>query len=246
MVRLSLLLFASLTCSVLTAQGRERPYFRGSLGLAGGSFDFMTDTGSLDDDTDAGLFQLEFEATSPGGIGGGIRYEGLATDDDLFVVNGTPPTEARSGSLFAHFTYRVEEHRFAIPIRIGLLLNGLTLEDDAGFETTYASIGPYFEVEPELTLVRRGGFRWSLYGLLGVGAAATAIDVDQDFRDYESSTGFVGLEAGTRLRAGPAEFGVGYVGRFQSMDESDVEAGQVVLGYDADFHGVLFTFGLVF
>ena len=248
MRRLLLLLpVLPLLTTALLAQGRERPYFRGSLGFSGGQYSFETDTQSLDDRTDAGLFQAEFEATSRHGIGGGIRFESMVSDDDLFVRNGAPRNEARAGSLFGHFTYRVEQHRFAMPIRVGVLLHGLSLEEEvSGLETTYASIGPYFEVEPELTLVRRGGFRWTAYGQFGVGVGATAIDIDNDFRDYESATGFVGFEAGTRLRFGPAEIGVGYIARFQSMDESDVESGQVALGYDADYHGVLLTFGVVF
>lgn len=231
----------------LSAQNREHPYFRGSVGFAGGQFGFETDDRFLDDDTDAGLLQLEFEATSPRGFGGGVRFEALASDNDLFVANGVMANRARNGTLFAHATYRIEEHRFEMPIRFGLLLNNLALEEDAtGLEVNYASLGPYFEVEPQVTLIRRGGFRWSLYGQLGVGAAVTAIDIDNDFRDYTSSTGFLGVELGTKFRAGPAEIGFAYVGRFQSMDESDVESGQVAVGYDADFNGLLLTFGVVF
>ncbi|MCA8975543.1 MAG: hypothetical protein KDC98_12545 [Planctomycetes bacterium] len=241
-----LLLSVLLSSTALLAQD-GRMYFHGSIGLAGGNFSFENDDRSLDDDTDAGMFLVEFEAASRRGFGGGIRFESVASDDDLFVRNGAPANEARMGTLFAHFTYLVQEHRFMMPIRVGVLVNSLTFEENVtGLEVQYGSVGPYFEVEPELTIVRRGPFRWTLFGQFGVGVGGTAIEVDNDFRDYDSATAFVGVEFGTRLRVGPGEFGIGYVGRFQSMDESDVEAGQVVLAHDAAFSGLLVTFGVTF
>jgi len=242
-----LLLTLLLISPAVFAQDRGRMYFHGSIGLAGGDFSFENDPRTLDDDTDAGLFQLEFEATSRRGFGGGIRFESVVSDDDLFVRNGAPANEARMGTLFAHFTYRFEEHRFAMPVRVGVIVNALTFEENAtGLETQYASVGPYFEVEPEVTLIRRGPFRWSLYGQFGAGIGGTAIEIDNDFRDYDSATAFIGLELGTRFRVGPGELGIGYIGRFQSMDESDLEAGQFVFAHDSSFNGLLVTFGVTF
>src|SRR5690606_38824 len=119
--------------------------------------------------------------------------------------------------------------------------NGLTLDDDAvsNPETKYVSVGPFFEIEPELTLVRAGKLQWSIYAQLGIGIAATAIDVDGDFRDYESSSAFSMVEAGTRLRIGGADIGLAFIGRYNSMDRSDIESGSFVYGYDAGFQGVL-------
>jgi hypothetical protein len=48
------------------------------------------------------------------------------------------------------------------------------------------------------------------------------------------------------LRLGPVELGIGVVGRWRSMDESDVENGLVVLGYDSEFRGLLVSGGVVF
>ena len=64
--------------------------------------------------------------------------------------------------------------------------------------------------------------------------------------DYSSVTWFAGLELGTRLLLGPIELGLSYVGRWQSMDESDPEGGFVVLPYDSNFQGLLFGFAVVF
>jgi hypothetical protein len=165
----------------------------------------------------------------------------------MFVDNGFAATEASNGSLFGHFTYRVEAHRFAMPIRAGLFLNGLVLDEVTGSdEVTYGSFGPYFEIAPEVVLARSGKTQWSLYGELGFGGGVTGIDIEGDANDYESSTGFFGLELGTRLLLNKIELGLAVVGRWQSMDESDPEGNQVVRAYDADYQGVLFSFGVVF
>ena len=237
--------FLALASSLL-AQERE-PRFRIGLGLAGGDFDYETEGSNLDGETDAGFFRLQFEGTSSRGIGGGLRFESLVTDDDLFDAAGFAASEAHNGTVFGHFTYRLEAHRFAMPIRVGLLLNGLTLEETgSGYETTFGSVGPYFEVAPEVTLVRRGSTRWSLFAEVGVGVGGTAIEVAGDSRDYESATSFAGVELGTRLLLGPIELGLSYVGRWQALDESDPENGFVVLPNEVDFQGLMISFAVVF
>jgi hypothetical protein len=231
----------------LSAQDAREPRFRIGLGLAGGSFDFETEAPNPNGDADAAMLRLSFEATSARGIGGGVRLESLGTDDDLFADAGFPDTQAGLGNLFAHFTYRLESHRFAMPMRAGLMLNGLTIEDDAaGTEDEFASFGPYVEVAPEIVLARSGRTQFSLFGEVGFGFGATAIELDGDSRDYESVTGFAGLELGARLLMGPIELGLSYVGRWQSTDESDPEGGLVVPEYDIDFNGLLFSFAVVF
>lgn len=134
-----------------------------------------------------------------------------------------------------------------MPVRIGLMLNGLVLTENAtNDESTYGSIGPYFEVAPEFTIAGRRNVQWSLYGEIGVGVGGTAIDFDGDANDYDSATAFFGLEIGTRLRLANFEVGVAYLGRWQSMDESDEENGLVALGYDAQFQGLMVSVGVVF
>ncbi|MFK7742228.1 MAG: outer membrane beta-barrel protein [Planctomycetota bacterium] len=244
--------FALLLATPLVAQRFERPFFRGGVGFAGGQYGFDSSQGGFDDRTDAGLFLAEFEGTSRYGYGGGFRFEREITrnDDGLFRTNDPfdEGTEARNATFFGHFTYRIAEHRFAMPIRIGLLFHSLTLEDTNNVDpdATYSTLGPYFEIEPEFTMVRSRHFRWSLYGLFGAGVGGTAIDIDGDARDYTSSTGFLSVEAGTRMSFGPAELGVAFVGRYRSMDDSEVEFGQFVFGYDDDFQGLLVTLGVRF
>ena len=231
----------------LLAQDDERARWRIGAALGGGSFEFRTDGSPADDRVDAGFFRLEFEGTSKRGFGGGLRLEGIGSDKDLFQDAGFTPVQARNSTAYGHFTYRLQQHRFAMPIRLGLLLNGLVLDEQGtSNDVTYASLGPYVEIEPELTLTHSRSTNWSLYGRFGVGAGATAIDIDNDPNDYTSSTGFAGVEAGTRLLLGSVELSLAYVGRWQSMDQSDPENGMVALGYDANFQGLLFGVGVVF
>lgn len=237
-----------LSAACLVAQEHEpKAHFRVNLAFGGGDFEHRTDDSTLDGDTDGGMFRLSFEGTTKKGIGGGLRFEGIASDDDLFVDAGFAATEATMSTIFLHFTYRAQADRFAMPIRIGLLLDGYVLEEDvSGDEVTYGSIGPYFELAPEVAIVEQRKLSWTIYGQFGAGIAATGIDIEGDDNDYVSSTVLFGAEIGTRLRVGPVELGVGVVGRWRSMDESDVENGLVVLGYDSEFRGLLISGGVVF
>lgn len=246
-MRLPLLAVFALTLPLAAQEPAFRSRFRVGLSVGGGELEHRTDGSALDDETDAGMVRLQFEGTTRRGFGGGVRFEGTASDDDLFADAGFNSSEARLASLYLHMTWRAQARRFSMPVRFGIWLNGYTLEDQVlNEEVTYGSIGPYLEVAPEVLLVDRRNFSWSLYGELGAGVAATGIDVDTDSNDYYSSTVAFGAEIGTRLRGGPFEFGVAFVHRWQSMDESDVENGLVVLGYDAEFHGFLVTFSAVF
>lgn len=236
---------ALLAAALPLAAQTEAPYsprFRVQLGVGGGELEHVTDGSLLDDETDAGMFRFHFEGTSRRGFGGGLRFEGIASDDDLFADAGFNASEAQMSSLYLHFTYRAEAPRFSMPVRVGLWLNGYGLEDRVlGEEVTYGSIGPYIELGPEFRIVDRRSLSWSLYAEVGLGVAATLAEVDNDNNDYHSATFALGAELGTRLRTGPVELGLAWVSRFQSMDESDPENGFVVLGYDAEFHGLLIT-----
>jgi len=248
-MRFLLCVFA--TSLLLPAQDESREdrhaRFRVSVAGVGGELEHVTDGSDLDDETDAGMFRIAFEATSRKGIGGGLRFESTVSDDDLFVDAGFAATEARRANFFLHFTYRAVAPRFAMPLRIGLMLDGYQLEENvSNNDISYGSLGPYLEVAPEFSLVDGRNFEWTLYGEFGVGIAATGIDVETDSEDYSSATAFFGAEIGTRLHFGPVEFGLGIVGRWSAMDESDEENNLVVLGHDTEFVGVLLSLGVVF
>ena len=241
-----------LISSSVVAQ-ESRPNFRGGIGFAGGTYHFDSDLDGFDDSANAGLFQARFEYTSARRVGGGVRFEYLATDRDegLFSDPANPAnrgTEARSSTLLAHATFRLEQHRFTMPMRVGLLVNGLILDDHSAVdpETSYWSAGPFFEIEPELVLTRRGKLEWSVYAQLGFGAGSTAIDVDGVSGNYRSTTAFGMVEAGTRMRIGKAQLGIAFIGRYQSMERSGFESNSFIFGYDSEFEGVLLTAGFSF
>ena len=239
-----------LATAPLTAQD---PLFRGSLGISGGSYRFDSDLPGFNERADTGLFQVEFEAAAANGYGGGFRFESFTSDDDdgLFRIAGDPldrGTRASGSTFQAHFTYLIRQHRFEMPLRAGLMLNGLVLEDQGAPdpETSYGSFGPFAEIEPEITLSHHGATTWSAYGLFGFGVTGTEIEVDGDPRDYRSDSGFVSVEVGTRLTFGYAEIGIALFGRYQSMDPSSIEDGQFLYGFDGGYEGVLLTAGVRF
>lgn len=236
----------ALSCVVVPLAAQDdASFFRANAGVAAGRFHYRVDDRSLDDGADAGLLRLQVEGTGSRGFGGGVRFEGVASDDSLFARNGS---EADYGSLYLHGTLRLSEHRFTFPVRFGLLLNQLHLDrSTANLETTYSSIGPQFELAPEVVLWRRRGLQWTAYGEFGVGITGTHTEFAGDSNDYWSASAFAGVEIGMRFRVRPVEIGLAYLGRWQSMGESSTEAGGFYAqGFDASFQGVFLTFGVMF
>jgi hypothetical protein len=235
------------------ALGQERPRFDGSVGWSGGSFRFDSDLGGFDDRADAELFQARLEVTSARGFGGGVRFESFSSDSAAGLFRDPlqpldPGVEARNTAVQAHFTYMLRQHRFQMPLRAGLMQNTLVLDDPiaAAPETEYRSLGPFFEVEPEVTLTRDGASAWTAYGRFGFGYGPTTVEVDNDSRDYETNSSFLYLELGARYRTGPVVLGAAFLGRYQSMDPSAVVGGQFAYGFDGGFHGVLLSVGVSF
>lgn len=248
MHRLAAVVAASLLTLPLAAQEPESARWRIAFGLGGGSLDFEEDGTARDDSGSAGAFRLGFEGTSRKGFGGGLRLESFA-GPDLQLDAGGENDDVGIASLFGHFTYRVTSHRFAMPVRVGLLANALTIDHtDVDVEESYSSAGLYMEVAPEFTLIRRGRTEWTLYGEVGLGSGGTTVEVDGDGREWDSATVFTGLEFGTRVYLGMCEVSAAFVGRWQSMDESDPDGSPAVVvpPYDASFTGLWLGFGVVF
>ncbi|HEB53242.1 MAG TPA: hypothetical protein ENI87_08320 [bacterium] len=249
MQKLALLLAlipASLATPILA---QER--FRASFGIAGGSFEFDESGASpRRDDAGAGLARIEVEGFARRGFGAGIRLEALRSDDDLFQGVTGSRVQATQSHLFAHVGYQIREHRFRMPMRFGVRVENLNLDEEfSNFtyaQTDYTSIGPYFEIEPEVTLVHRGRLRLAAFGRFGIGGGGTVIEIDGDAREWDSSTAWAGIEVGLRLRYGRVEFQANYIGRWTSMDRSDPEGGAVIPAYDAGYDGLFFGFGIVF
>jgi hypothetical protein len=232
------------------AKERFDPRIRIHFGYAAGEYSFEEIGSNADDETDADLFRFHVEGLTDRGIGGGIRTEFLISEGDLFRDAGFLDTEARQSNFFGHFTYHVASHRFSMPVRAGFLVDFLTLEEEiTENEIDYLTFGGRVEFAPEVMLVRSRDFGLSMYGEFGMGFGFTTIEVNDftgDDEEFEAGTFFLGLEAGMRMRFGRATLGAAYLGRWQSMDESEEEDGVFVLGYDADFHGLLLNFGITF
>jgi len=243
----SLVLAAAIAAPLAAQDNPLLSPFRLDLAFGGGRLEHRTDGSTFDGKADAGFFRFTFEGIGDRGIGGGLRLEGIATDDDLFDDAGFTATEATASSLFGHVTFRIDEENFVMPIRAGLLLDGYILEETStGDESTWASFGPQFEVAPELLLLRNDHVGWSAYANVGLGVAATSIDVDTVDDDSESSSLFYRFELGSRLYVSHVVFGLGFVVRGQEADESDTQGGQFVFGIENDFTGVLFSVGAIF
>ncbi len=247
MARIPLLALLALACPLAAQDGRLLPNFRVDLSFGGGSAEHRTDGSGLDGDTDAGFFRIQFEGFSDRGLGGGVRIEGWQSDDDLFAGTDAGPTEATSSALFGHFSFLIEDSEFRMPLRIGLLFHGHVLRDTAtDEEITFTSGGPQFELAPEVFLNHDPDVKWSLYSEIGFAIAGTTVEVDGDSNEYDSSSWMYGFELGTRVYFDHLEFGLAYVSRGQTMDESDPEGLLYARGYDASFDGLLFTIGAVF
>ena len=233
------------------AQDDPSARWRIALGLGAGSLDYDEDGLPRSDSNSAGAFRFGFEGTSRRGFGGGLRIESFAAEE-LELGNAGDDWDVAFGSLFGHFTYRVQSHRFAMPVRIGLLANALTVDNATTFaadEATFSTAGIYTEFAPEFTLMRRRSVEWTLYGEVGLGGGGTTIEDDtRPDREWDSSTVFTGLEFGSRVRLGACELSLAFVGRWQSMDESDPDgnAAETILPYDASFTGLMFGFAVVF
>lgn len=244
-MRLRLLPIAALLTLPLAAQDDSAARWRIALGLGAGTLDYK-DGGQPDTySEDGGAFRLGFEGTSRRGFGGGVRFERFAATGYDVPAFGTT-FDLSIGSLFGHFTYRVEQQRFAMPIRVGFLANSASLESTN--ELTAATAGVMVEIAPEVTLVTAQSASWTLYGEFNLGTGVTVVELDANDEQWDSTTNFTGAEIGTRVYIGPCELSLAYVGRWQSMDQTDPGdlSGTVLTGYDADFNGVMFGFAVVF
>ncbi len=216
------------------------------LGLGGGTFRHRTTGSALDGSASAGFVQLGAEAWGRSGIGGGLRFEGIGADEDLFADAGFGDTDTGSGDLFLFLGVRTGNDAFRLPLRFGLFLNGYSIEDAGQQELSYGSAGFRFELEPEVRLLGEGRNRWSLYGRGSLGFGGTSIETEPATFDGDADTVLVGVELGTRVQLGPARFGVGWVYRDQHVSESDTVFGNVFRAVDTDFSGLLFSLAVRF
>jgi len=220
------------------------PYrFEVRLELGAGTMEHETESSTLDSDTDAGYVRLQFEGFARNGVGGGIRVDGSASDDDMFEDTLGPDITESVSELFLYFAYRFESERFLIPLRTGLALHDVMIEDDGlDEEINFTSIVLRVQVEPELELHQGRALRWTAYTALGLGFGPTEIETDPSTVDDDASVVLFDFDLGTRLQWGPALFGLGYVFRQADIDEGD----DFFLGVTNQFSGLMLSLGLRF
>ncbi len=219
------------------------------LSLGAGSYEVdIADVGN--DSTAGGLFELAFESVPETKFGGGARVRGLASDDDLDddPLDGSPGTaEARDAEWFFHGTYDGGVDGKRLPLRMGLSIRSLKLQDSISENgTTWSSVGPRVEFAPSLPLNDSDEIAVSATGLLGLGYSLTSIEDDTLGLDWDSDAVFVDAGVGLRCEFNRAYVDLGYRYLSSRYAESDVNGGLFVREIDATFSGLVFTLGFTF
>jgi len=220
----------------------------GYVAFGGGSMEHKTNGSNLDDKTSAGYFALGGEAMFTENVGGGVRLEGSASDDDLFADLGpTTVGEAADGELFFHGTARFGEEQSPLPLRFGFFFRGYTLQDNAdGDELSWSSFGPRLEFAPDIQLAQSDEFRWSLPLRFGLGVGLTTIETSPATEEWDTTMTQYDLGLATRFQFSKVFLDVGYLLRHTNYSESDETAGFTIREADATFSGLVFTFGAKF
>lgn len=215
--------------------------WRFQLDLGGGEFEHDTRNSFVDGETDAGFLRLRGEVFSRKGFGGGLTYEGIGSDDDLFVDEGAGRAEAGIADVYAYFAYELRTRRLLMPLRIGPAVRAYELDrQDSGVETTWSTTSLRIQAEPDVALVETPGVRWSLYALASLAIGGGEADDNPGTRANDVDAFHHGFEFGTRLLLGPMRLGLAYVVRDDHYRDSAF--GNV----DTTFQGAMFTFGTVF
>ncbi|MHC4472448.1 MAG: hypothetical protein ACYS99_15965 [Planctomycetota bacterium] len=230
-----------------------RPHVRGELTAAGGNYRHDTDGKDFDFDDSApsALYRLLLEISGPEGHGGGISIEGVGSDDRLFENDLDRRYQARISDTFLYYVYRgagVGGDRFRIPLKAGLYLHGLELEDqrrDRDFK--WGSLGIRVAASPKVEFIRTGRVAIEGFADLALGIHATGAEVDGVADDLATGGTTAGAEVGVRMvLAKHVSLGVSYLTRAVTYDktsrEDDVRLGDT----ESIFLGVLFSFGIRF
>ncbi|MGE3171914.1 MAG: hypothetical protein AB7O97_04760 [Planctomycetota bacterium] len=226
---------------------RDKSYARLQVLVGGGTYE--AEVLGSSDDTDANFVRLHFEGVGDGSFGGGLRFEGSVSDDDLAGA-----FEATEGELFLHATAVFGAEKAIVPVRFGLMLHDTHFEVDAtDIKVDWASVGLRVEAEPEFLLVRDTDLEWGLFGRAGGCFGVTVISAEGTLpligfvdEDFESAMTGYDLEAGTRLAFEHFELQVSFLLRSLNYDESDPEGGVTIAELDTEFRGLLIGGAIVF
>lgn len=234
--------------TILTGACSTAHDVKASVAFGGGTMEHKTDGTNFDDKTSAGYFALGVEALFSEKVGGGIRLEGSASDDDMFAdVAPLATGEASDGELFLHGTALLGAEESPLPLRFGLFFRGYGLtENVGGEELTWSSFGPRLEFAPDIELSASDDFRWSLPARLGAGIGMSVVETEPETEQWDTTMAQFDVGLATRLQFSKFWFDVGYLMRRTNYAESDDVGGVTILGADSTFSGLVFTFGATF
>ncbi|MBL8722801.1 MAG: hypothetical protein JNK49_02080 [Planctomycetes bacterium] len=196
----------------------------------------------------ASMLGLDFEATGRT-FGGGVSFEVLASDDDLYEQGSAVDSSTAGIDLFPHFTIRPNGKRFRLPIRLGPVVqwSAVNVDDGTDDDTVHwYGAGARVELEPEFDLIPRGGGQsLSIYGRGRLGGAFGQVSADTatDDRDYDTTSSHWGVEGGLRWEIGKLMVAGGYQYTHTTYGETDATDGFVFPETRFRFSGVFLSVG---
>ncbi len=240
---LSLLLLSLLSGACATAHD-----VKAAVAFGAGTMEHKTHGTALDDTTSAGYFALGAEAMFSERVGGGIRLEGSASDDDMFAEAVPIATgEATDSELFFHGTALFGDEESPLPLRFGLFFRSYGLTQNlGGAELNWSSLGPRLELAPDLELAAGDGFRWSLPARLGVGIGMSVAETEPSTEQWNTTMTHLDAGLASRLQFSQVWFDIGFLVRRTSYAESEDVVGVTILGADTTFTGLVLGFGAKF
>lgn len=222
--------------------------FQGDLILAPGTYKHdVTGTTSLDDSSEASFVRMRAEGFAPEGLGGGIALDAIGSDDDLFDRGAA----YAGGDLFLYGGYRFGAEDVRVPVRLGLLVSGRTLElkDSSDTELNWSSLGVGFEVAPQIRLLgSANGFSLWAFGDFRMGVMGTEIEVETSLGapTWDTASLLWGAHMGLRGQVQQFQFSLGYLGSLFAAAESDSKGGITLRESSDTFNGFAIGLGLAF
>ena len=173
-------------------------------------------TSGRDGDTEASYARLGFEVITADGFGGGIRAEGVQSDDELLLDTLGIRSTATDAELFLHGSYAFGDEDARTTARLGLFTRTYDQKDSVtDNRLEWASFGVRLEAEPELTILRKEGLRWSGFGRGSLAMGLTTASSEPATFDADTSMLGIDIGIGTRVQLYGFEFGMGYNYRMQ-------------------------------
>jgi hypothetical protein len=233
--------------------GCKTARFTAAVTRAPGSYSFEIPAAHVKDSTDADLTRVMFEGYDEDSkAGGGLSFEIINADDDLFVDdNNGIPMESDLSDFFGYGLIMVgeDDETFRMPFRYGLYYNNYNLEDTVG-EIAWSTIGPRFSLEPTVSFPIAEDMEISIFVEGNAAAGYTTLDIDvMGSSGSESSYSYsLGAETGVKFAFHDFFAGLSYIYRLTNVAESTIDVNSTFLVRETEvgFTGVALTLGARF